>query len=182
MITGHFTTALVPYGNNKKYPLVVLLILTQIQDFLIPVDMMLQNLGLGDFRILEMTYSHDIVPALILSFLSMLIIHLIYKNRSFTLWAGFLVIFHEVCDLLAGFSHHIMGPHTQALGFDFYRQNQVMAAIIEGMLAIICIGYYVKKRKDQNDPISRGSLIGLLTVVFAPIIGFGILGATVGVF
>lgn len=169
MITGHFTTALVPYGRNKKYPLFILLILTQIQDFLIPLDLMLSNLGLGDISVLEMTYSHDIVPAAVLAVLAGLIIHLIYKDIKFTGWAIFLVVFHEICDLIAGFAHNVMGTDSARLGFDFYRQNQPMALIIEGTLAAACIIYFVVKRKQQGDPISKGKLAGLLAVVYGPI-------------
>lgn len=175
MITGHFTTALVPYAKHKHYPLFLLLILTQIQDFLIPLDMHIQNLGLNDFSILEMTYSHDLIPAVIYAVLAFGILLAIYKDKTFALWGGFLIIFHELCDLLAGFSHNVFGLHTHRLGFDYYRTNQPRALLIEAGLATICISYYVLKRKKDGDPIKGMHLLGLVAIVYLPILSMLIL-------
>lgn len=168
MITGHFTTALVPYGRHKKYPLFVLLLLTQVQDLLIPVDMMLQKVGLFDLGILEMTYSHDIVPALIMSVVAAIIIQLIYKDIGLTAWAAFLVVFHEICDLIAGFSHNIMGLDSHRMGFDLYRQNAPLAVVIEAILATLCLIYFLRKRKKEGEPLKGMKLVGLLCMIYVP--------------
>lgn len=169
MITGHFTTALVPYADNKKYPLFTLLVLTQVQDFLIPVDMMIQGIGLTGLGELEMTLSHDIVPALIFSILAYIGMSLIYKDRKLAFWGAGLVIFHEICDLVSGFSHHVMGESSLQLGTDYYRKNQPMAFLIEALLATVCLGYYVYRRKQQKDPIKMNNLIALVAIIYAPI-------------
>ncbi|WP_432665775.1 hypothetical protein R9X47_05725 [Wukongibacter baidiensis] len=171
MVTGHFTTALVPYSKNKEYPLFLLLIIVQIQDLLIPLDLITQKLGISELSSLQMTYSHDIIPAAIMAILVGIIMYIIYKDRNLALWSLGLVVFHEICDLFSGFSHNIFGTDTMSIGFDFYRTAPMNAYIIEFLLAVVCLSYFVIQRKKDNDPISMKKLILLSSVIFLPIIG-----------
>ncbi|MFA8344044.1 MAG: hypothetical protein ACEPO8_13810 [Rhodothermaceae bacterium] len=170
MITGHFTTALVPYAKHKDYPLFYLLLITQIQDLLIPVDLIIQNLTIFDLKSLQMTYSHDIIPTLIMSILAGIITYLIYKKKDLALWCFGLVIFHEVCDLFSGFSHNLFGTHTHSFGFDLYRENTLLAGLIELTLAVACFLFFVWKRKKEELPITNNKLIILTIVIFLPIV------------
>lgn len=68
VITGHIATAPVPYARDRTLPLVVLLICSQLQDCLIPVDIIASSQR--NFGLLEMKWSHDIVPALVLALAS----------------------------------------------------------------------------------------------------------------
>lgn len=168
MITGHFATALLPYAKNKNFPLFTLLLITQIPDFFIPLDIFLS--GESDFSKLEMTYSHDIVPVAIMTLLITAIMHWVYKNKALTLWTFSLMVFHEVCDLAAGFAHNIMGLDTMRLGTDFYRTAPLNAYMIEFVLAAVCVGYFLFERKKQNATLSIVKSATLIGIIFVPIL------------
>ena len=177
MITGHFTTALVPYAKDKKLPLFFMLIITQIPDFFIPLDILIS--GESNFRKLEMTYSHDILPVLIMTIIATLVAHLIYKNKTLTLWTFGLMVFHEICDLAAGFAHNVYGLNSPRLGTDFYRTAPLNAYIIEFALSVICVGYFLYQRNKQNESLGAVKMAVLIGIVFIPII-FSIVAVLMG--
>ena len=168
MITGHFTTALVPYAGDRKMPLFILLVIVQLQDLLIPLDIFLSKET--DLMKLEMTYSHDLVPALFMALLAGGIIHLIYRNRRWTAWVVGLVGFHEICDLFSGFAHNVWGLSTWRLGFDFYRQAPLTAYVIELGLALICTGYFLRQNRIRGIRPGKLKTGVLLGVIFLPIL------------
>jgi hypothetical protein len=168
MITGHFTTALIPYVQNKKLPLFTLLLITQIPDFFIPLDIYIS--GESNFRKLEMTYSHDLVPVMIMTLIVTITIHFIYRNQSLTIWTLCLMVFHEICDLVAGFAHNVMGLNSPRLGTDFYRTAPLNAYLLELILSLICIVYFLYQRKKQNDSTPLYKTLILIGIVFIPIV------------
>lgn len=169
MITGHFATALVPYARDRKLPLFALLLASQVQDFLIPVDVLAS--GQRNLSRLEMTLSHDLVPALVMATLVGIGLHLWFRSSKVTLVGMGLVLFHEVCDLLSGFAHHVSGPDTPRLGFDFYRTAPARAFAIELALASACLVYFLVERRRQGDPVPRFKMIVLCTIILLPILG-----------
>ncbi len=173
MITGHFTTALVPYAKDKSLPLFFLLVASQAPDFLIPVDVW--KSGDSNFRTLEMTYSHDLLPVLVLSLIVGAIAQLIFRNRKLTFWTIGLILFHELCDSISGFAHNIYGLASPRFGFDFYRNAPVTAYAIELIVSIACVGYFLYTRKKQDEPLSVLKTGVLLAIVFLPTISMMIL-------
>jgi len=173
MITGHFTTALVPYAKDKSLPLFFLLIVSQAPDFLIPVD--IARSGDGNFRTLEMTYSHDLLPVLVLSLIVGAIAQVLFKNRKLTLWTIGLILLHELCDAISGFAHNIYGLTSPRFGFDFYRTAPVTAYAIELLLSISCVGYFLYTRKKQGEPLTVPKTGVLLGIVFLPTVSMMIL-------
>ena len=168
MLTGHFATALVPYARDRKLPLFTLLLVSQVQDFLIPVDVLAS--GQRSLARLEMHYSHDLLPVLVIAGLVGLGLHLWFRSRKVTLIGIGLVLFHEVCDLLSGFAHNVNGPDSPRLGFDFYRSAPAMAFAIELALAVACLGYFVLERRRQGDPVPPGKTAVLCAVILVPIV------------
>lgn len=168
MITGHFATALVPYVRDRKLPLFALLLASQAQDLLIPLDIAVS--GQRNFRLLEMTLSHDLVPALVIALVVGIALHLAYRSTKVTAIGIGLVLFHEACDLLSGFAHNVLGPDTPRLGFDFYRSAPATAFIIEFALALVCVGYFLFERRRQGDPVAPVKAAVLCAVIFLPIL------------
>ena len=167
MITGHYATVLVPYAHDRKLPLFVLLLVSQVQDFLIPLDIRLS--GQRDFRLLEMTYSHDVVPALLMAAVIGLALQAVYRDRKVSLIGVALVLFHEVCDLLSGFAHNILGPGTQRLGLDLYRTGPAAAYAIELVLAAGCVVYFLTVRRRRGEPVAPGKSVVLCLVILGPV-------------
>ncbi len=168
MITGHFATALVPYARDRKLPLFALLLSSQAQDFLIPLDIAVS--GQRNFQLLEMTLSHDLVPALVIALMAGVALQLAFRSAKVTAIGVGLVLFHEVCDMVSGFAHNVLGPDTPRMGFDFYRSAPATALLIELVLALVCVGYFFVKRRDQGDTVAPAKAAVLSVVIFLPIL------------
>jgi membrane-bound metal-dependent hydrolase YbcI (DUF457 family) len=180
MITGHYATALVPYARDGKLPLFALLLASQAQDFLIPLDVQLA--GQRSLRLLEMTYSHDLVPSLLLAAAVGLVLQLIYRDRKVSLIGVALVVLHEICDLLSGFAHNVFGPGTMRFGFDFYRTGPAIAYSIELLLAVGCLIYFFAVRRRRGDPVAPVKAAVLCLVILGPIaaaLGLALAGRTI---
>ena len=166
MITGHFATALVPYARDRKLPLFALLLSAQAQDFLIPLDIAVS--GQRNFQLLEMTLSHDLTPVLALALVVGILLQLAFRSVKATAVGIGLVLFHEVCDLLSGFAHNVLGPGTPRLGFDFYRSSVATAFLIELALAAACVGYFLFERRRQGDAVTLPKAAVLCAAIFVP--------------
>lgn len=168
MITGHFATALVPYARDRRLPLFALLLCSQAQDFLIPLDMAVS--GQRNFQLLEMTFSHDLVPVLALALVVGIAMQLAFRSVRVTAIGVCLVLLHEICDLLSGFAHNVFGASTPRMGFDLYRGSPAAAFVIELVLATVCIGYFFFERRRQGDAVTRVKAAVLCAAIFVPIV------------
>jgi hypothetical protein len=175
MITGHFAAALVPYARHPRLPLFLLLLLTQLQDFLIPVDVLRE--GGADLGRLEMTVSHDLLPVIVLALVIGGILHLGSGDRRVA-WVGAgLVLAHEACDFVVGFSHHVFGPQTPRLGLDLYRTSLVTACAIEFVFAAGCIGYFLRARRLDGDPVPPFRAAVLSLAILGPVAVLAVLAS-----
>lgn len=176
MMAGHYATTLVAKSQTRQMPLWLLLILSQFTDFFFVV---LSILGIEPIMaydgplgfIVEMTYSHDLVPVLVQVGVLGLIVHLIYKRKDYTLWAVIIVAGHAALDFVSGYKHHIMGPHTLSYGIGNYANNLVGAIIIEIIVIVACILYFVYANKRDGVKLSPTKYVLLSLVLILPTIG-----------
>lgn len=169
MITGHFATALVPCARDRSLPLFALLLSSQAQDFLIPIDVL--RSGQRDLARLEMTFSHDLLPTLVTALVVALFLQFAFRRRKVALVGAALVLLHEACDLLSGFAHNVLGPGTPRFGLDLYRNSPATASVIELVLALGCLGYFLLERRRQSDAVPPAKAVVLCAVILAPILG-----------
>ncbi len=178
MIMGHYAMALVPHAKIKSFPLWGFLIISQLLDFVMlfliafGVESIVQNpeANQGMFAAtINMMYSHDIVPVIVIGLIVAGVLFVATKRQDVAIWAFLLVIFHEVSDLLSGFSHNVFGPETTQFGFDFYNSNVLLALAIEIAISMACVHYFFKVRKGEYTKKRR-----LLTyaVVVVPTLAF----------
>lgn len=167
VLTGHFASALVPYGRNRTLPLFTLLLLAQLPDLLIPLDVM--RSGERNLNDLHMTLSHDLVPIAVMSTIVALALHLWRKTPWLTVAGTALVVVHWLCDLLSGFSHNVAGPNTAQLGLDLYRSAPAQAFMIEFVFAAGCLAWFFLERHRQHDPVGRWRSVVLCAVILLPI-------------
>ncbi len=172
MVVGHYATALVAKERDPASPLWLLLAASMILDFamaglvLAGVETMqpdpnASGSSLASMQI-DMTYSHDLVPVAGWTLGVGLLAYALTRRRATALWAAGLVAFHEVCDLVSGFPHFVMGPGTPEVGLSLYYRAPLAAMGIELALGLACVAWFTRRAG-----ISRGKKIGLYaTVVF----------------
>lgn len=173
MILGHYASALIPYTKLKKYPFWILLLCANIPEFLwlilafagieptIPsslLDATFQNLQV------QMTYSHNLIPAFFQGGIVSAVVYAIYKNGTFSFWCGFLTVFHVLCDLIVGFEHQLLSPDSMVVSLNSYLYFPHVAILIEFVFSLICIFWYVQTEKKNGSPVSRKKLIWLILI------------------
>jgi hypothetical protein len=162
MILGHYASALVAKSELPKFPLWILLVFANLADFLWIL------LGLAGLEaphpksfldasfaniVVQMTYSHDLIPTLVLSAVVYGAVHFGMRKPKAALWCAGLIILHFQCDLLAGYEHHVFGAQSRSIGLNFYQRAPHLALLIEAAFAITCVFLYARGMKRQGLPI-----------------------------
>lgn len=172
MLAGHYATVLIPKAKQPDMPLWLLLILAQFTDFLFLILSVFgvepvfdANTPLG--FIVEMTFSHDLVPLLVQTVVLAGIVFLIYRRKEFALWAMVIVFFHGVLDFISGYTHHIFGPESPGYGLGNYATNPIQAFVIELAVTIACIVFFAiyNKRKKLNYSNRQITLISVILIL-----------------
>ncbi len=167
MIVGHYATALVAKRHDRQTPLWIFLLAAISLDILLLIFMFAgvesmmprEGGGLSSMEI-YMPYSHDIVPVLFWTVLIALGGYVLTRRRSVAMWAGALVIVHELADLVAGFSHNVMGPDSMQVGIGLYSSSPLTALAIEAVFAAVCVYWYT-----AGVSLPRWRVIGLYATV-----------------
>ncbi len=170
MVIGHYATALVAKKHAPSAPLWFLLIASILLDILLVafvlsgIEVMEPGPDTGksifESTIINATYSHDLVPVLGWCALAGLAGLAITRDWRIGLWGVALVAVHEICDLISGFPHYIMGPETKEIGLGLYYTSPLSALAIELILGLVCVWWFVK---DKQLPTSK--IIGLYAVI-----------------
>ena len=164
MIMGHYAVALVPYSRMQRTaPFWLLLVFSQLQDF---VSLSLTMLGIERVRPtsfmdvsfkalhLEIRYSHVITIEILMAIASVAVVAGIWRRRDLALWCGALVLLHEACDLLSGWSHAIVVGGPLVLGLNLYSVNPYLAFVIELVLITLLVTWYVRDQARQGHPFA----------------------------
>ncbi len=165
MVAGHFTTALiakqwVPSGHIAFY-----LIAAQLMDLL---WLVFHYLGLEvthpdnfmdvtlDKLMVDMTYSHDLLPVLGWAILIVVAGRLLFRAWLPGWVGGLLVLAHAVTDYVGAYEHFVFGPDSQVVSTGLYYSAPYLAVSLE-LLFILGTMFWVV-RKDAKDGIrqSRG--------------------------
>jgi hypothetical protein len=170
MIVGHYATALVAHARSQKTPLWIFLLCANLADF---AWLALALVGLespepasildASFRGIraDMRFSHDALPTLMGAAAVSLLVYLVRRRAAEALACGALVIGHLLCDLLAGYPHHLDGAGTRQIGLGLYLTAPEAAIVIEAAFGAACVFFYAR---SWGAPLRRRSLIGLYAV------------------
>lgn len=176
MIVGHLATAMVAYQQSAYRHLLYFLIASQIQDLLWFIFHFLDWETTAPSSVLavtakgllvDMIYSHDLVPQLLWALLVFCFGWLWFKSLRTGLLGAALVFIHFGLDLLAGYPHHIFGPETSTIGFAVYLKNPALGVAIEFLLCAFILVYFFKtenRRAIRRSVKNKWSL--LLTFAF----------------
>jgi len=186
MLAGHFTTALIANQKFPKGTLLYFLIISQLQDFLWFVfhylgleptnpsdafDASLSNM------VVDMVYSHDLLPLFIWLFIAFALGKLLFKSTQIGLVSMALVSIHFVLDFFSGHMHHVFGAETMELGFGLYASNPYLAILIEALFSIVAVWYFFREESKKGIIRTTKNKVGIISV-FAYGIIFMLLIAT----
>lgn len=173
MIAGHFAAAMIAHQKYPKGTLLFYLIACQFQDLLWLVFhyLGLEPTGPADALdttlsniMVEMTYSHDLVPQLIWAALFFVAGKLIFKSTKIALVGLALFASHFVLDFISGFPHHVFGEHTHQVGFGFYESNVYLAIAIESAFVAAALWYFFDQEAKAGDVRTRANKAAILGV------------------
>tara|TARA_Y100000389_G_scaffold198907_1_gene236297 strand:+ start:711 stop:1409 length:699 start_codon:yes stop_codon:yes gene_type:complete len=151
MLAGHFTTALIAKNKFAKGTLLYFLIISQLQDFL---WFLFHYLGLEPTHpsdafdatlsnmMVDMIYSHDLLPQLFWLAIVFSIGILLFKSTKIGLVSMALVSIHFILDFFSGHMHHIFGADTMEAGLGLYASNPYLAIFIEALFIIAALWYF----------------------------------------
>lgn len=157
MIAGHYAAALAVKGRYRRVPLLWLLILSQLTDYLFiffsvigwePVEKSPGPMGF----VVEMTFSHDLVPVLIQIGAFTALTALIFRRRDAVTAAFLALASHPLLDFFSGFPHHIMGEGTAAYGLGNYLSNPVQAFLIELAFTLFFLFFFFRTGGRERSP------------------------------
>jgi len=186
MLAGHFTTALIAKQKFPKGTLLYFLIISQLQDFLWFVfhylgleptnpsdafDASLSNM------VVDMVYSHDLLPLFIWLFIAFALGKLLFKSTQIGLVSMALVSIHFVLDFFSGHMHHVFGAETMELGFGLYASNPYLAILIEALFSIVAVLYFFREESKKGIIRTTKNKVAIISV-FAYGIIFMLLIAT----
>jgi hypothetical protein len=181
MVMGHYATALIPYAyksNRNLAPFWFFLLATQALDFIMLFLVMIgvESVEPGNFfaasfkhMVVDMTYSHDILPVVGWSILFTAITFAVFKSPRLALIVFALTVLHELMDLFVGFEHYWFGAPASAdatvFGLGLYNSAPLMGILME---LVICVGllvWYFRKRAVDGAPVSQRSKLILSGVL-----------------
>lgn len=184
MIVGHYAAALVPYSRLRARgcPLWLLLVCANLPEFLWlalalagverPEPRSLWDASLGNLRV-DMLYSHDLVPALLLASVVAIVIALRWpRQRIFAVYGGGLSLFHVLSDYVVGFEHHVFGPGTPSVGLNTYGSWPVLAVAIELAFATSAVWAYHRSEAARGRPVSAKRRWALYAVFIIGVLFF----------
>lgn len=152
MVAGHYAISLVAYERHREGPLWLFLIAGMFLDILmillvlVGVEEMAPGPGATrpgfSTMVIDMSYSHDLVPVAGWAVAMTAAAYLVTRNRGAAIWAGGLVLLHEVADLVSGFPHFVLGPDSPAIGLGLYIHAPVGALVAELLVALACVWWF----------------------------------------
>ena len=186
MLAGHFTTALIAKQKFPKGTLLYFLIISQLQDFLWftfhylgleptnpsdAFDATLSNM------VVDMLYSHDVLPQLFWLAIVFLIGKFLFKSTKIGLVSVALVSIHFVLDFFSGHMHHVFGENTMEAGLGLYASNPYLAILIEAIFSFGAMWYFFREEAKKGIIRTTKNRIAIISV-FAYGIIFMLLIAT----
>jgi hypothetical protein len=112
--------------------------------------------------IVEMTFSHDLIPQIGWTLLAGAIAFAVTRNRTFALIAMTLSLAHWLGDLVAGYGHFVFGPDSHPIGTDWYHLNLPAALTFEAVLGLLCVFLFTRQRSFSTS--TQAGLYGLFGV------------------
>ncbi len=186
MLAGHFTTALIANQKVPKGSLLYFLIISQLQDLL---WFIFHYLGLEPTQpsdafdatlnnmVVDMLYSHDLLPQLFWLVVVFLLAKLLFKSTKIGLVSMALVALHFILDFFSGHMHHLFGSDSIEVGLGLYASKPYLAILIEAIFSFAMLWYFFKNETKKGTSRTLKTKIAIISI-FAYGILFMLLIAT----
>jgi hypothetical protein len=168
MVLGHYASAFLVRPHLPTAPFWLLLVSSNLAEFFWLVlalfgveptkpasilDATFNNLDV------HMTFSHNLVPNLILGAGVFLLVQIIWRNLKLALACAFLTCLHVWSDFIVGFQHELMGETSLKIGLNSYGRFPYAAIMIEWAFALICLTYFMLAEKSKGRPVPKKRLV-----------------------
>lgn len=175
MLAGHYATALIAKQKVPKGSLMYFLIMSQLPDLLWVV---FHFLGIEptkpsnildvslDQLMVDMIYSHDLLPILVWSGIGFGIGLLLFKSQKVGAIGALLIALHAFIDYIGGYPHNIFGTDSLSVSTGLYYSYPYLAVTIELVFSIIALYWFFATEKKNNvarTKKSRNWIIGIFT-------------------
>lgn len=159
MLVGHYTTALIANQKVPKGSLLYFLVLSQLPDLLWIV---FHYLGLEettpdnisavslDTLMVDMIYSHDLLPILIWMLLAFIVGRIVFKDKKVGIAGSILIGVHALVDYIGGYPHSVFGPDTISVGTGLYYSHPYLAVAFEALFTIAVLVWFFNNEKDME--------------------------------
>lgn len=166
MLAGHLATALAAKQHVPKGHIGFYLIASQLPDLLWQVfhfvgleptpaaNPMLVSL---DGAVPPMHYSHDLLPLIVWTALTIVVGRLAFGAWMPGWVGGVLVALHELTDLVGGYPHYVWGPESQNLGTGLYSSAPYLAVALEAIFTVAVLAWVVRTDRARGLRRSRGT-------------------------
>ena len=166
MLGGHYTTALVAKQYFPKGSLLYFLAMSQLPDLLWvsfhfigieethPSSILKVSL---DNLIVQMIYSHDLLPMFVWVVVAYLIGFLLFKHKGVGLAGSILVAVHAFVDYIGGYPHNIFGTNTHSVGTGLYYTYPYLAVMLEALFTLVILLWFFRNEKANQENRSRRS-------------------------
>ncbi|MEM9074536.1 MAG: hypothetical protein AAGE52_38935 [Myxococcota bacterium] len=170
MLAGHYATALVAKQKAPEGSLFFFLVASQFPDLLwlvfhylgleptLPTDVLDVSLGA---LVVEMTYSHDLIPILVWTAVIAGAGYGLYRSRRVALVGAGLVGIHAMTDYLAGYPHSVMGDGTPRIATGMYYSAPYVAVAFEALYTTIFLGWFFHNARKAGARTRRGAIFGI---------------------
>ncbi|MFZ5630251.1 MAG: hypothetical protein ACOY5B_14055 [Spirochaetota bacterium] len=168
MVLGHYAAAFLARPHLPTAPFWLLLLAANLSEFL---WLLLALAGVeptkpdsildATFNNLDvhMTYSHNVVPNLVLGAAVFGIVQVGWKNARLALACMLLTWLHVWCDFIVGFQHELLGPESMKVGLNSYGRFPYAAIFIEWFFALACLTYFVYAEKSKGRTVPRKKVL-----------------------
>ncbi len=173
MIAGHFATAFVAKQKAPRGHIAFYLVASQLLDLLWLVFHYLgieptqpenfMHVSLDSLQV-DMTYSHDVIPVLGWTALTILFGRLVFKSWRPGWAGGILVLVHALTDYVGAYSHHLFGPDTLNVTTGLYYIAPYLAVTIEAVFLIAVMTWVLKLEKIAGIRRSRATWMTWIAV------------------
>lgn len=168
MVLGHYASAFLVRPHLPAAPFWLLLLTANLAEFLwlalalvgveptkpdSILDATFHNLDV------HMTYSHNVVPNLVLGVVVLVCVQAIWKNWKLSVACAFLTCLHVWSDFIVGFQHELLGPSSMKIGLNSYGRFPYVAILIEWLFALACLTYFIFAEKARGRTPARKKMI-----------------------
>ena len=114
--------------------------------------------------VVDMLYSHDLLPLLFWLAIVFVIGKFIFKSIQIGLVSMALVFAHFVLDFFSGHMHHLFGADTMEAGLGLYASSPYLAIFIEAVFSVGALWYFFREETKKGIIRTTKNRVAIISV------------------